>query len=155
MFVIEKASKEDAAEILSLQKLAYRSEAELNNDENIPPLLQSLAELEMEFLDHVILKLCQNGAIIGSVRAIYKGDTCYIGKLIVHPEHQGRGYGRQLMRAIEAEFPMAKRFELFTGSRSERNLHLYQKLGYSIFAERLLYADLCLKYLEKHNLTAG
>ncbi len=39
---IERAIISDAEEILSLQKLAYRSEAEIYNDFNIPPLVQTL-----------------------------------------------------------------------------------------------------------------
>ena len=39
---IEPAMIEDAAEILALQKLAYRSEAEIYNDFSIQPLLQTL-----------------------------------------------------------------------------------------------------------------
>ena len=43
--IIEQASAEDAAEILALQKLAYRSEAELYDDYTIPPLTQTLEEM--------------------------------------------------------------------------------------------------------------
>jgi hypothetical protein len=42
------------------------------------------------------------------------------------------------MLAVEAEFPMAKRFELFTGSKSVRNISLYEKLGYIIFMRKQL-----------------
>jgi hypothetical protein len=38
--MIEKAQFEDLAEILSLQKLAYQSEAAICNDYTIPPLVQ-------------------------------------------------------------------------------------------------------------------
>ena len=38
---IKRAVLADAAEILSLQRLAYRSEAEIYNDYNIEPLTQS------------------------------------------------------------------------------------------------------------------
>ena len=36
------------------------------------------------------------------------------------------------MKAIEACF-QPERFELFTGSKSDNNIHLYQKLGYTIY----------------------
>jgi len=48
------------AEILSLQKLAYQSEAKLLNDYTIQPLTQTLIELQNEFNKYgtgVILKL--------------------------------------------------------------------------------------------------
>jgi len=54
--------------------------------------------------------------------------------LIVHPNYQNQGIGRNLMTAIEKHFtPAAKRFELFTGHKSRRNIFLYQKLGYRVF----------------------
>lgn len=31
--------------------------------------------------------------------------TAYIGKLMVHPELRGRGYGSALLREIEKHFP--------------------------------------------------
>lgn len=43
--MIKKAEVSDAEEILSLQKLAYKSEAELYNDFNIPPPVQTLKEI--------------------------------------------------------------------------------------------------------------
>jgi hypothetical protein len=46
---IEKATVFDAEEILTLQKLAYQSEAEIYNDFNIPPLVQTLESIEKDF----------------------------------------------------------------------------------------------------------
>ena len=47
--IIKKAEFSDLEEILQLQKLTYKSEAELYNDFNIPPLVQTLKEVEEEF----------------------------------------------------------------------------------------------------------
>jgi len=44
--IIEPASIEDASEILSLQKVCYQSEAEIYRDYNIPPLIQTLEEID-------------------------------------------------------------------------------------------------------------
>ena len=150
MLSIEQASKDDAADILALQKLAYQSEAAIWNDYTIPPLTQTLENLQAQFADHIILKAVDDDAIVGSVRAIQQNDTCYIGRIIVHPDRQNRGIGTQLMAAIEATFPAASRFELFTGQKSERNLYLYQKLGYQIFKEEPLNERVIIVYLEKH-----
>ena len=150
MLRIERAIHDDAAEILALQKLAYQSEAAIWNDYTIPPLTQTLENLQAQFADHIILKAVDNGEIIGSVRGKQENGTCYIGRVIVHPDRQNRGIGTQLMAAIEAAFPAARRFELFTGQKSERNLYLYQKLGYCIFKEEPLNECVIIVYLEKH-----
>jgi ribosomal protein S18 acetylase RimI-like enzyme len=129
---IKKATVLDAEEILALQKLAYQSEAEIYNDFNIPPLVQTLESIQKDLEDQFFLKVLMDGRIIGSVRAYAKEDTCYIGRLIVQPDFQNRGVGTKLMSEIEKVFNHCKRFELFTGDKSERNLYLYQKLGYQI-----------------------
>ena len=125
---IQRATREDAAEILALQKLAYRSEAEIYDAYDIPPLTQALAEMEADLERQTVLKAVMEGRIVGSVRAYEREGTCHIGRLIVHPEQQNRGLGARLLREIEAAFPQVERYELFTGHRSERNLYLYAKL---------------------------
>jgi ribosomal protein S18 acetylase RimI-like enzyme len=129
---IFQAFVEDAEEILSLQKLAFRSEAELYNDNNIAPLKQTLNEIQAEFKTHVFLKAVCEGNTVGTVRAHEKDGICYIGRLAVLPNMQNHGIGATLMKEIEGHFK-SKRFELFVGSKSEKNKHLYEKLGYSIF----------------------
>ncbi len=44
---IKIANISDLEEILKLQKLAYKSEAEIYNDYSIPPLLQTIDEIKM------------------------------------------------------------------------------------------------------------
>jgi ribosomal protein S18 acetylase RimI-like enzyme len=126
---ITRAQIEDAQEILTLQKLAYQSEAAIVNDYTIPPLTQTLEEITAQFVDHVFVKGIIDSRIIGSARAYQDQGTCFIGRVIVHPDFQNQGLGSQILQAIENEFPDAKQFELFTGSKNERNLHFYQKLG--------------------------
>ena len=150
--IIERAGVEDAGEILELQKLAYISEAEIYNDYTIPPLLQTPEEIEGDFQTKVFLKALEGGRMIGSVRAYMDQDTCLIGRLIVHPDHQNQGFGAKLINEIERCFGHAGRFELFTGHKSERNLHLYRKLGYRIFSNKKISENLTLVYMEKFNM---
>jgi len=146
---ILEARIEDAATILALQKSAYQSEAALHGDWNIPPLLQTLPQIEAEFAAKLFLKAMRGGEIIGSVRASLAAGTCHIGRLVVHPDHQGKGIGTQLTHAVEQAFPQAARFELFTGSKSQDNIRLYQRLGYRVFREEDMSPKVRLAYLEK------
>lgn len=88
---ILKAQPEDLGIILALQYRAFRSEARLLGNERIPPLMQTLKDLEKEYREGIVLKAVDEvGVIIGSVRAREKGDTLHIAKLMVLPERQGR-----------------------------------------------------------------
>ncbi len=132
MFEIARASAADAAEILALQKLAYLSEAELYNDYAIPPLTQTIGELVTDFGRKTFLKAVEEGRIIGSVNGFMKGDRCLVGRLMVHPDFQGRGIGTMLMKAIEESFADARSWELFTGELSVKNIRLYERLEYRV-----------------------
>ena len=148
---ILKADLTDAEEILALQKRAFKQEAELYGDYNIEPLTVCLENTIDEFKRSVVLKMVHDGKIIGSVRGMLKDDACHIGKLIVDPQFQNKGYGAALMSAIEKEFPDCKWFELFTGAKSENNLHLYKKLGYKITGTEILNSKVSLVNMVKVN----
>jgi len=145
------AQESDLERILELQKAAYQSEAELYDDWNIPPLLQTLADLQNEYRHMLFLKIESGGEIIGSIRAFAQGGICLVGKLIVSPRHQNRGLGTALLRDVESRFPEAEAFELFTGARSAKNLHLYRKLGYSVVRQQDASPTLTLVFLRKPN----
>ncbi len=145
----QKAELKDAPEILALQKTAYQSEAEIYGDDSLPELQQTLEELQKDFQngsadgktntpappvpEKVVLKAVVNGKIIGSVRGHCEDDTAHLHQLIVHPYFRRRGIGRQLVIAAEEAFPTAKRFQAFTGSKSDRNIRQLRKLGYQEF----------------------
>lgn len=164
---IVHAAPEDAPAILELQKLAYQSEARLYDDWNIPPLTQTLDELIDDFTTKICLKAQVGGKIIGSVKGYLAGETCLIERLIVHPNFQGQGIGTKLMAQIESCFDSlserlllrqrlrqrqrVRRFELFTGHKSDRNIRLYERLGYQLFKSEKIDETLSLVFMEKYN----
>jgi GNAT superfamily N-acetyltransferase len=82
------------------------------------------------------------------VRAAGNGETCYIGKLFVHPDSQNKGIGAQLMDEIERMFEGAKRYELATGHLSVKNLYFCNKRGYKRFKPERLTESLDFVFLE-------
>jgi L-amino acid N-acyltransferase YncA/N-acetylglutamate synthase-like GNAT family acetyltransferase len=146
---IEDATVVDAEAILALQRAAYQQEAVLYDAFDIPPLTQTLPEIRDTFASHLFLKAVSGDAIVGSVRARLDGGTCHVGRLIVHPDYQGRGTGSRLLSEIEARFPGAERFELFTGHKSRDNLQFYARRGYAEFDRRAVSDRLTLVYMHK------
>lgn len=128
---ISKASIDDSAEILKLQKDAFMSEAELYSDFNIDPLTQTLDSLQKDFKNYLFLKAECGNEIVGCVKARETGEFCWIGRLMVNPEFQNQGIGKYLMTEVEKAFPKTKLYLLCTGYKSCRNINLYESLGYN------------------------
>lgn len=146
---IIKADICDAAAILLLQKAAYSSEAKINNDFSIPPLTQTLEQLSAEFSVKKILKVIIGDEIVGSGQVKLENGVAYIGRIIVRPDLWGLGIGSNILMALEAVFPEAKRFELFTGVMSSKNIAFYKKRGYSELREDFLGSTKVI-FLEKY-----
>jgi ribosomal protein S18 acetylase RimI-like enzyme len=126
----------DAGEVLTLQRAAYVTEAQLHEDLSLPALRQSLSELSVELDRSEVLAIgwrAQNGRLLAAVRATVRTDDARaeIGRLAVVPDGQGQGLGTRLLSALEARLPAGvSELRLFTGERSEANLRLYRRLGY-------------------------
>jgi GNAT superfamily N-acetyltransferase len=154
LFNIKKAPIDGIGEILQLQKQAYLSEADLYNDYDIKPLLQTLDDIKQDFLNQIFLKAIIDNKtttiIVGSVRAYKQKDTVCIGRLAVRPAYQNKGIGAKLMISMEDLFGSVRRFELFTGHKSMKNIYLYQKLGYREFKRMYVNDSLTMVYLEKY-----
>jgi tRNA (guanine37-N1)-methyltransferase len=129
------AGPADAGELLTVQLAAYLSEGRLHDTFDIPPLLETLAEVRAAIEQERVLKAVAGTRLVGSVRGrVVDGATGYIGRLAVAPDWQGRGIGTRLIAGIEAELTgpasPVRQFELMTGVRSEPNIRLYERLGY-------------------------
>lgn len=146
---ITRAAMQDAEAILALQMLAYQCEAELYGDYRLAPLTETLVVLRREFGRSVFLKAVGDEWICGSVRAHRDDGTCFIERLIVHPDCRRRGIATCMMEKIEDCFPDVARYELFTGYKSQGNLRLYEGLGYQVFREEQPAHGPKLVFLEK------
>ncbi|RKR74378.1 GNAT family N-acetyltransferase [Frondihabitans australicus] len=137
----------DAGELLTLQRAAYVSEAQLYGDPSLPALVQTLDEIRDDLAGSV-LGVRIDGRLVGSVRWTLDGSVAHIGRLIVAPDMQGRGLGTALLDAAESE-SHADEFRLFTGHLSEANLRLYERRGYVASAREVLRPGVELVHLTK------
>ncbi|MEV4256516.1 GNAT family N-acetyltransferase [Spirillospora sp. NPDC049652] len=149
---VGRAAPEDAGEILTVQRAAYVTEAQLYGDPFLPPLVESLEQVRKALAGGaVVLKAVLDGRIVGVVRAQFSDHTCLVGRLAVVPDQQGAGVGRLLMGALEAEVAgRATACVLFTGHLSEPNLRLYRSLGYSETHRERVAAHLTFVHMRKH-----
>jgi len=131
---IVPAVRADAGEILTLQLACWTQEAILNDDLTIPPLHETLADVEESIATWDTYLVRSAGRLVGSVRGRLVGeDEWEIGRLMVAPDLQGGGLGRALLDHVQAVAPAGVRtFSLFTGARSERNHRFYKKAGFRL-----------------------
>ena len=145
---IRKASLQDVIRILEIQKVAYKAEAEIYNDFSIPPLHENEKAIQEDLQVSRIL-VAEKGEVVGSVRGKDTGETIVISRLSVHPDWQGKGIGKALMSGIMEAFP-CKSFELFTGHKSERNIRLYEALGFIWCRSEKISERLTLYWMRKN-----
>jgi GNAT superfamily N-acetyltransferase len=144
------AAPADAGEILTLQRAAYLSEAQLYGDPFLPPLTETLEEIVAAIAAATVLKAVEEGRVIATGRARADGATLHLGRFAVAPDRQGQGLGSRLIAALEAAAdPDIEHFELFTGFKSDMNLRLYKRLGYNEYRRAPGMTGVELVYLEK------
>lgn len=128
--VIAPAGPDDAGELLTLQRAAFVTEAQLYADPGLPALVETLDELRAA-LGGLVLTARSGPRLVGSVRARVADGVLHVGRLVVAPDRQGRGIGAALLAAVErVAGPEAHTAALFTGHRSAGNLRLYRRAGY-------------------------
>jgi GNAT superfamily N-acetyltransferase len=149
--VIERATVADAGELLTLQRAAYVTEAQLYGNAFLLPLNQTLDELRVELEgDAIALKAMLGARIVGAGRAQIRERVMHIARLTVAPDQRRRGIGTAVLRALEVVgHGSVDRYALFTGDRSANNLSLYQRNGYVETRRELLQPGVMIVHLEK------
>ena len=137
-----------AGELLTLQRAAYVTEAQLHDELWLPALTQTLDELVEELSVSRCLGAWVGPRLVGSIRTREDGDVLRVSRLAVAPDLQGRGTGSRLLAAAEGN-SSCRSAALFTGSLSEPNLRLYRRCGYVEQRREEIRPDLEVVHLAK------
>ena len=146
---VRVATREEAAALAALIREAFVSEAAVYGD--IPPMHETAADLEATFdAGEVTLAADLGELTVGTVRGeTMPGGAVVVRRLAVLPEARRLGIARALLVALEASYPQATRFELFTGSLNGAALGLYESLGYMLTGSKEVAPGVELVTLEK------
>ena len=146
--VLRRAVEADAGEILTLQRAAYVTTAQLYRDPFLPPLLETCQEVAEAIRSDVVLAAVDGHRIVGSARVRTEGSVGHLGRLVVAPDRSGARLGVRLVKAIQEHAPPSvRRFELFTGALSVRHIALYWLLGFEEFDRRFSDEGIELVYM--------
>jgi ribosomal protein S18 acetylase RimI-like enzyme len=120
-----------ATRLLAIQHAAYQIEADLIGYDGIPPLDETVDELQSQPVEW--LAAFEGDAIVGAIGFVVEPDgSCDIDRLIVDPDHARRGIGRALVDAV-LDHPIVT---VSTGARNEPACALYESLGFQRTDER-------------------
>ena len=130
---IEIATIDDVPELMELHDKAFFAIAAEVDWLDAPGLKESLEQAREDFSRYTTIKiLSDEGKIVGSVRGRVEDGSLYIGRLMVQPECQGRGYGKILFREIQKMIPH-NRVWLFTCGEVQRVVSFYEREGFRAF----------------------
>ena len=142
---VRVATPADAAELLVLQRACWVREG-LGSLGRwvVPPLVEELPDVVAglgEWTTYAVRVRSADGVpgrLVGSARGrVRPVDATYweVGRLMVAPDLQGRGLGRELLALAESLAPSsATGFWLTTGVLEEGNQRFYKRSGYRLVA---------------------
>ena len=142
---VRVATPADAAELLVLQRACWVREG-LGSLGRwvVPPLVEELPDVVAglgEWTTYAVRVRSSDGSpgrLVASVRGrVRPVDATYweVGRLMVAPDVQGRGLGRELLALAESLAPSsATGFWLTTGVLEEGNQRFYKRSGYRLVA---------------------
>ena len=135
---VRVATLADAGEILTLQLACWVTEHHANPGVEIPALHESLEDVRRWLGTWTVIVRRREGRLIAAARGRVErhGDHAGawdVGRLMVAPDLQGQGLGRDMLARIEALAPAdAAAYVLFTGAGSVDNLRMYKAAGYRL-----------------------
>ena len=138
------ATIEDAPVLSNLVNSAYRGETSRQGWTTEADLLEgtrtdfhAIEEL-IEAPGTTILKYVENGTILGCVELEKRAHQLYLGMLTVQPDLQGKGIGKELLKAAEEEARKLNCHRIFMTVISVRHelIAWYLRHGYRDAGER-------------------
>jgi len=116
-------------EVLNIQILSYKTEAELIDSDEIPPLKDTVNTLQQcgeNFYGYFV-----NDELSGVISIKIENGVMDIHRLFVHPKHFRKGIAKMLLDFIQTNEEGFKKIIVSTGSKNVPAINFYQKNGFS------------------------
>jgi ribosomal protein S18 acetylase RimI-like enzyme len=123
-------TRDDVAAIRDLVRLAYAKWVPVIGREPMP----MQADYAVAVVEHDFDLLLDGETIVGLIETEHRPDHLWIENVCVHPERQGQGLGRKLLKWAEkrAEVAGTGELRLVTNGAFESNIALYKRAGYAV-----------------------
>jgi ribosomal protein S18 acetylase RimI-like enzyme len=147
--VLDKSEKSCLAKIFQIQMSAYRIEADILEVRTLPPLQESIEDLNSsneEILIYIVDESPQ-----GAIFLDREKDSITINKLVVDPKEFRNGIGRALVKHSIGLY-LGLKFKVQTGKKNAPAINLYFSLGFKIVKERMDEDGLVIVELERASI---
>jgi ribosomal protein S18 acetylase RimI-like enzyme len=145
--IIQISNPRAASQVLELQRLSYRIEADLIGSDKIPALHENLEQLQ--HCGETFYGFFERQILCGAISFKLETQTLDIYRLVVHPNHFRQGIARALIQFVLELEDAAKRCIVQTGTLNAPAIGLYQKLGFVELERREVIPNLWITVLEK------
>lgn len=144
----------ETLELLSLQQLAYRIEAELIGFKDIPPLFdspQTLRESEESFFGYYddLEEPASKGPLIGAISCKQSAKELSVCRMMAHPDYFRRGIATKLLKHVEQFAAPGMCIKVSTGTNNTPAVELYAKHGYEPVRMQLIAPGVTLTQFQK------
>lgn len=135
-----------AQQVLAVQRPSYQIESLLIEYPNLPPLFETLADLQNS--DESFVGCWLAGQLVGVLSYKQADEGIHIDRLVVHPDYFRRGIGRALLQWLETAVS-PPHITVSTAVKNQPAIQLYQAQGYTIVQYTTLPDGLELVLLRK------
>ncbi|MFN8459347.1 MAG: GNAT family N-acetyltransferase [Anaerolineae bacterium] len=117
-----------AWQIYTLQQAAYHIESQIIGYPTLPPLMESLEDLQQS--GEQFLAFQAAGQLAGVLSYTHSPNALEICRMMVSPAYFRRGIAGKLLQAVETIEPNINQIVVSTAAQNQPALSLYQKYGY-------------------------
>lgn len=144
---VDIALQPEAVRVLELQRVSYRIEADLIGSSLIPPLRETLLELQSS--GEVFHGFFEHDRLLGFISHKLEEHVLDIHRVAVHPDGFRRGIARQLLEFVLNLEPSATQAIVQTGSLNVPACKLYLSFGFEILERKEVVPGLELTLFSK------
>ncbi|WP_413381802.1 GNAT family N-acetyltransferase [Alkalihalobacillus sp. 1P02AB] len=145
--LIDIKDKLQAEAALKLQKAAYQVEAELTNFEQIPPLQETLDQLQQS--KETYYGYFQGDELCGFITCKWTRGVLDIHKLVTHPRHFKKGIAQALLVYVEKKMDGLEIITVSTGTRNEPAIRFYKKNGFEEISKQVITEQFSMTHFSK------
>lgn len=99
--------------------------------DKISPVLMTYKNFLKKYRNAQLYWIEENNRKIGEICFVLKDDTIHISDFFILNNHQNKGFGQNALELAEDMLCDFRQWHLFTIKQEKRNIHLYEKFGYT------------------------